>query len=206
MLVFIDESGCGGFKFIRGSSPYFVVAMVIFDSPEEATAASITIEGLREELGHKPLEFKFSSCSDAVRDGFIKGVLRHKFIVRAIVVNKQALYSVHLRSNKDSFYNYFVQLLLKHDGGVLRGANIQIDGSGDREFKRALNGYLRRELSGGKISKVTFSDSHRNKLVQLADMAAGAIARSYNGRERQNPDRWRTMLRPKIKDVWEFPR
>jgi hypothetical protein len=34
VLVFIDESGDPGFKLERGSSPVFVVAMVIFQTSE----------------------------------------------------------------------------------------------------------------------------------------------------------------------------
>jgi hypothetical protein len=40
-------------------------------------------------------------------------------------------------------------------------------------------------------------------LVQLADMCAGAIARSYK-RGRKNHDRWRKALAPRINDVWDF--
>jgi hypothetical protein len=40
-------------------------------------------------------------------------------------------------------------------------------------------------------------------LVQLVDMCAGAIARSYRA-DRKNRDRWRQMLAPRINDVWDF--
>lgn len=40
--------------------------------------------------------------------------------------------------------------------------------------------------------------------ILLADMAAGAIARSYRTDERKDADRWRKMLAGKIEDVWEF--
>ena len=48
MLVFIDESGDPGFKLGRGSSPVFVVAMVVFDDRMEADLVDREIEGLRE--------------------------------------------------------------------------------------------------------------------------------------------------------------
>jgi len=46
----------------------------------------------------------------------------------------------------------------------------------------------------------------RDNLIQLADMAAGAIARSYRLESRHNPRRWRQMLADadKIEDVWNF--
>jgi hypothetical protein len=37
MLVFIDDSGDPGFKLDRGSTPFFVIALVIFEDELEAT-------------------------------------------------------------------------------------------------------------------------------------------------------------------------
>lgn len=36
MLVFIDDSGDAGFKLDKGSTPFFVIACVIFDDDLEA--------------------------------------------------------------------------------------------------------------------------------------------------------------------------
>jgi len=110
----------------------------------------------------------------------------------------------NLRDSKERFYNFFVKLLLKHDDDMLSGARVKIDGSGDREFKRELASYLRKQLSAGKIKSVKFTESHRDNLIQLADMTTGAIARSYRKDERKLAGRWRQMLAAKIQDVWEF--
>lgn len=201
MLVLIDESGCSGFKLGKGSTPRFVVGMVVFHDYVEAERASRGIADARAALRVKP-EFKFSKCSDWARDGFFRAVDTYAFQVRALVIDKAKIYSPHLRSNPDSFYNYFVQLLVGRSGGALIGANVKIDGSGDREFKRALSVYLRREVGPGKIGKLRFSDSRQDNLIQLADMVTGAIARSYSGRPDAN--RWRSMLARKIANVWEF--
>jgi len=201
VLVLIDESGCAGFKLGKGSTPRFVVGMVIFHDYEEAERASRAIADARVALRVKP-EFKFSKCSDWARDGFFQAVAMHTFDVRAVVIDKAKIYSPHLRSSTDDFYSYFVQMLLKHDGGALAGANIKIDGSGDRHFKKEFGAYLRKETGPGKIIKFRFIDSQQDNLIQLADMATGAIARSYT--ERADAHRWRDMLAPKIRDVWEF--
>lgn len=201
MLVLIDESGCAGFKLGKGSTPRFVVGMVIFHDHEEAERASRAIADARVTLRVKP-EFKFSKCSDWARDGFFRTVDAYAFQVRALVIDKAKIYSPHLRLSPDSFYSYFVQLLISRAGGTLMDASVKIDGSGDREFKRALSVYLRREVGPGKITKLRFTDSRQDNLIQLADMATGAIARSYSGRADAN--RWRSMLAPKIANVWEF--
>lgn len=203
MLVLIDESGDAGFKIARGSTPFFVVVMVVFRDFQEAERASLAITETRERLRVKP-EFKFNKCHPNARDGFFQAMVPFDFAVRALVVEKTRIYSDNLRENKERFYNYFVQLLLKHDDELLQGARVKIDGSGDREFKRELERYLRAQCQAGKIASVKFAESHRDNLIQLADMAAGAIARSYREDDRKDAYRWRNMLADKIDDVWDF--
>ena len=202
MLVFIDESGDPGFRLKEGSSPVFVAAMVIF---ENAAAARETETIIRDAMRKMDIgrEFKFNKCRPEIRDAFFRAVKDCAFRVRAIVVEKENIHSPHLRSNKEDFYQYFVRLMMTHDGGSIENAKVVIDGSGDRNFRRALKTRLRRQL-GEKIKEVRLQESHRDPLVQLADMCCGAIARSYRT-DRKDCNRWRRMLRPRIEDVWVFP-
>lgn len=206
MLVLIDESGDPGFKLVRGSSSHFVVAMVIFDDFVEAKRASAAIGALRARLQLKA-EFKFSKSHDHVKDEFFDCVCAHRFSVRAIVVDKSVIYRDSLRERKDLFYNYFVQMLLRHDDGVLQDARVKIDGSGDRRFKDELNGYLRKQLADGQIKSVKFAESHRDNLIQLADMVAGAILRSYRPeQDRKRAVKWRRQLTNagRVGNIWDF--
>ncbi len=204
MLVFIDESGDPGFRIVRGSSSHFVIAMVIFDDAGEAERASVAIAAVRNALRVKP-EFKFTKSHRHVRDGFFDAVAGFRFRVRALIVDKAAIYSDRLREDSDRFYNYFVRQLLSHDHGVLSGANIKIDGSGDAEFKKELNAYLRRQLREGQISKLRFANSRRDNLLQLADMCAGAILRARRGDGKQDACWLRVLQRAgRIEDLWDF--
>jgi Protein of unknown function (DUF3800) len=202
--VLIDESGCPGFKLTKGSTPYFAVGMVIFKDFVQAENASKAIATLRQTLRVNP-EFKFSKTSAIVKDKFFDEVCRYEFEVMALVINKGKIYSSELRNDTDSFYNYFVKLLMQHDNNVLQDASIKIDGSGDKEFKNALTAYLRRDVGEHKIKKFRFIDSRKDNLIQLADMAVGAIARSYSG-NRKDANRWLDVLKRsrKIKNVWDF--
>lgn len=94
---------------------------------------------------------------------------------------------------------------MQHDNNVLRNASLKIDGSGDKEFKKALTAYLRKSLGEHRIKKFKFMDSKSDNLIQLADMVVGAIARSYNA-NRKDGNRWLNMLkrRGKIKNIWDF--
>jgi hypothetical protein len=202
MLVFIDESGDPGFKVADGASPIFVVAMVIIQGAEEAQAITAIIDECRKQTGHRS-EFKFNKTCDDFKDRFFELVAHCPFSVRAIVVEKDVIYSPRLRASKERFYEYFVRKMMENDGGVLENAKVIIDGSGERTFRQDLNAALRRKLGRGVIRDVRFKDSKSDNLVQLADMCAGAIARSYR-RDRKTPDKWRRLLRPRIEDVWEF--
>ena len=178
MLVFIDESGDPGFKLNKGSSAAFTAALVAFHDPEEARATDAAIEATAIRLGVKP-EFKFSKCRPEFRDAFFESVRPFDFCVRAIVVRKELIYSPYLRSEKERFYSFFVKSMLKFDDGLLKAARIVIDGSGDRIFRTELDAYFRRHLGRGKIKKIRFRDSKSSRLLQLADMCAGAIAQLY---------------------------
>lgn len=204
MLVLIDESGDPGFKLVRGSSSHFVVAMVIFDDFKLAEHAAQVIAQTRIQLRVKP-EFKFTRSHDRVRDGFFDAVCRLPFRVRALVVDKGALYSTWLREDTDCFYNFFVQALMRYDNDTLHEAHVKIDGSGDRKFKRHLQTYLRKQLPPGRVRKLRFVDSAKDDLVQLADMCAGAILRARRTDEKRN-DRWLAMLHDarRVEDLWDF--
>jgi hypothetical protein len=62
---------------------------------------------------------------------------------------------------------------------------------------------IRRKLGSGAIVEVRFKDSKSDLLLQLADMCADAIARSYRA-DRQDSSRWREILAPRITDIWEL--
>lgn len=204
MYVFIDESGDPGFKIEKGSSPIFVTSMVIFDTAQDADEATKLIKELKGELRVKP-EFKFNKSHHAVRDGFFHRVSDLRFRTRCVVVQKDLIYSDALRTVKDSFYKFFIRNMMQHDGGALVDAKVVIDGSGDRPFKRAFRSYLRKHIDSSCVKKVDLKDSVKDPLVQLADMTAGAIARSYR-KDRADSNRWRSALyrAGQIENVWEF--
>lgn len=204
MLVFIDESGDPGFKVAKGSSPIFVTSMVIFSDPKVALSTQSKIDRLRLKLGVKP-EFKFSRCKDDFKDEFFNCISGCDFSARFVVVQKDRIRSPALKTVKESFYKFFIRMMMTNDGGALKDAKVVIDGSGDRVFKRQFKAYLRRNISVDCVKDLELKDSVRDSLVQLADMTAGAIARSYKA-DRAQADRWRKQLvaAKQIGDIWEF--
>ena len=108
MLVFIDDSGDPGFLVEQGSTPVFVVAMVIFKGAAAARATESVIRDVRTFL-YRRSEFKFYKCKPSVKDAFFQAVRICPFMVRAIVVRKDIIQSAFLRTNKKDFHRYVVR-------------------------------------------------------------------------------------------------
>jgi hypothetical protein len=207
MLVFIDDSGDPGFKLDRGSTSHFVIAMVIFDDELEAEKTAVAIKELKRDLcWSENIEFRFFKNSHDIREKFLKVVDKFNFKIRCLVVDKTLVYSHELRTNRNSFYSYFIKEALKNNGGSIMDAKIRVDGGGDRLFRKSFLGYLRRELNSDQICIIKnckLIDSKSNVLVQMADMVAGSINRSYN-KERKYFNFYKKIIAKHFEDEWKF--
>ena len=209
MLVFLDDSGDPGFKVKKGSSPCFVIALAIFEDHLEAEACALEIKKLRRKLGLSDhFEFKFSKCSSDFRKQFLSHVAKFQFRVRAIVMRKSAIYSQELRKSKETFYQYSIRMVLQHSFGTIHNARLKMDGHEDREFRRQLQAYLRKQLKKDEqgvpiLSDIKIVDSQNNVLIQLADMVAGTVRR-YAEQEKPDAPEYRALIKDRIEDVWNF--
>ncbi len=212
MLIFIDDSGDPSFKVGKGSSKVFVITLVIFDDELEAEEAALKIKKLRRQLGlHDKFEFKFNKCSKEFRCKLLSTVADSRFRVRAIVLKKSKIYGQMLRNKKEYFYNYAIKTVLKNHAGTIKNAKIRLDGHGNRNMRRAFSSYLRRELnplshgSNRIFTNLRFRDSKRDVLIQLADMIAGAIRRSYY-RDKDDAGLYVGIIKKRLEDIWNFGR
>lgn len=207
MLVFIDDSGDPGFKIEKGSSAVFVIVCVIFKDELEAERTAVAIKELRRAL-HFPddVEFKFNKSSRRVREKFLQTVKVFGYVIRCIVLRKSLIRSEKLRSDRTSFYNYAIKSLLQYSGGSILEAKVRIDGSGDRLFRRNFITYLRKQLNSKKrkvIKDCKLLDSRDNVLIQMADMIAGSIRRSYDD-TKTDKNIYKNLILKHIKDEWRF--
>jgi len=207
MLVFIDDSGDPGFKLDRGSTAYFVIAMVIFDDELEAEKTAVAIKELKRKIGFSDnTEFRFFKTRKDIRVKFLEAVKPFNFKVRCLVVDKSIIRSQELRNNKDSFYAYFIKEVLQYSSGSVINAKIRIDGSGDRIFRKNFFTYLRRELNNQEKSimkNCKMVDSKSNVLIQIADMIAGSINRSCNP-DKKDKNVYKKIIQKHIEDEWPF--
>src|SRR5438309_10431527 len=118
MLIFIDDSGDPGFQLTKGSSPVFVICLVIFDDNLVAEETAVALKKVRRELGFPDtVEFKFHKSRKEVKKKFLQISSKFSFRVRAIIVEKNKIHSNFLRTSKDSFFNYVVMQVLKNSSG-----------------------------------------------------------------------------------------
>lgn len=201
--VFIDESGDAGFKLDKGSSRIFCIAAVVFERTEDIITTQTAIESLRARLGLKYThEFHFNREPERIRARFCEAIATCPVTIRAIVVDKTRIYPESmLRRSPKHFYNYITKLLLKHSFGAIVNARARIDGRMNRELRT----YLRQELNRETrvIHDIRFADSKTDSMIQLADMIAGSIARSYRP-EKKNYGLLRWMIESRIQEVWDF--
>ena len=182
MLVFVDESGDPGVRGKRDSSAFFVVTAVLFTSREEAQRCGARIQELREALGWPPgREFKFNKLNSDHRCQFLRAVTQFDFTYLAFAMDKSKLIGPGFQ-HKRSFYKYPVRLLFENAAPYLSNATVVIDKCGEREFRQQLEKYLKSHINKKSeelsIKKVKMQESHRDNLLQLADMICGAVARS----------------------------
>jgi len=207
MIIFIDESGDAGFKIEKGSSKNFVVVIIIFEDELDAEETALIIKKLRRNL-KKPdgFEFKFNKMDKKLRLNFLDAIKKCKFKIRAIVIQKEKIYSQTLKSSKDKFYNFVMKEVLKNNNNKIKNAKIRLDGRGERTFKRNLATYLRKSLNDEKkliIKDLKFRNSKNDVLIQLADIIAGAINKSYDDKKGDSKEYIKTIS-GLIDDIWEF--
>ena len=208
MLAFVDESGDAGLKIQKGSSPHFVVILVVFDDPAEATRADYHINAIRQQLRvRRDFEFKFQKTSAEFRRAFLEEMKQFAFRYYGIAIDKANLTGAGF-AYPDSFYKYACKLVCGNAKECLRDAKVTIDGSGTKEFKRQLATYLRKNVNDKDcgythIRKVKMEDSHRSNLLQLADMVAGSVARSY--KDKPGRSVYRQIIYPKEARVQLWP-
>ena len=196
MLAFVDESGNTGDKALVGSSDYFVVAIVVFQNDEDAFTCSSAIEQLRHEHSRPAsYEFHYAENSLKVKEAFLRRVAALPFSYYIFAIDKDPVSLIgtglHRRSQYGKeLYKFSVLKAIESVEPYLRDANVIIDESGGRNFRRELVTYLRQNLrdetAERSIKRIRTQDSKGSNLLQLADYVAGIVNRSLQGKQRES--------------------
>ena len=173
----------------------------------EAEKTALAIKELRREVFKRDdVEFKFHKSKKEIRIKFLECVKKHEFRIRCLVVDKKILYSPLLRNDRNSFYGYIIKTMLKYSDNTILDAKVRIDGSGDRIFRKSFTSYLRKELNGNEkkiLHNCRLIDSRSDVLIQLADMVAGSIHRSYQ-KDKDDSKVYKKVIKKQIEDEWNF--
>ena len=82
---------------------------------------------------------------------------------------------------------------------------ITIDGRAGKKFSKEIRTYLRQSLKENGVtgSRVYLVDSRKNSLIQLTDIVAGSVARSYN-KDKTDSQVYIKALGEKIAEIYEI--
>ena len=200
-FVYIDDSGDPGL--MKSSTSHFIVAAVLVVERENLNNLIVALDGFRAGLGWNELhELKFNSTKKSIIKNLLRFVQRFDFEAYAAVIDKTKMIAKPKLASGESLYHFTIkELLLRLD---LSDAVVFIDGVAHKRQAERIRTYLRRELKGHGVSKyeIKFVDSRKNALIQLADIVAGSIARSYD-KEKHDHNDYFNLLKSKVKEIYE---
>lgn len=204
MLIFIDESGDPVFKLTRGSSKIFVLALVIFNTEKDAQNTARVIESFKKRVWKdRNREIKFHGMGKKEKIDFLETVKNCNFRIRVMVVKKENIDLRETKRDKKNYYNYLLKQLLIHNKDTIKGAKLELDGTGPKELRNALIAYLRKKGKNKMIKDLRFVDSEKNILIQLADMISGSIYRAYQ-KDKSDSLLYKDIIEKKVEDEWVF--
>ena len=201
-FIFIDDSGDTGL--VGSATNYFIVAAVLVVNSDNYARLVTAMNGFRAGLGWNELdELKFNKTRKTVIKRLLKFIQQFDFESYALVVDKAKMTVPPRLSSGETLYLYAIkELLLKLK---LNDPVVVIDGVADKKHIQRTRTYIRQALRqhGVEKSRISFVDSRKDVLVQLADVIAGSIARSFDKAKSDHND-YLDLLDSKIKGIYEI--
>jgi len=193
--IFIDDSGDAGLG--NSNTDQLIVAAVIVVDENKKELLEDAINLFRRRLGWVDLHgFKFSKTEKSILVELIDFVKHFDFKAYAVVLDKKNIDSSNIIKSKMSVYNHTIKELLLR---VSKSNQIVvIDGKATKSYAEKVRTYLRQSLKENGIdnTSIRFVDSRKDSIIQLADIVAGAIARSY--KDKTDAKRYLSLLKDKI--------
>jgi hypothetical protein len=180
--IYLDESGSPNVNDLN--PPVFVVAAVVIDSREDLANLDQRFRNaftaIRRPEEH---ELKTAGLSAKKHTRVLRELSLLDYQWAAACFNKPLLTSPGF-ADPMTFYRYAFQFLVGDLLNLAWQADLVLDQNSTPAVQAEFEAYLRRENSGLPVSRlgaVQFSDSSKSRLVQLADLVAGAVRRSVSG-------------------------
>jgi hypothetical protein len=180
--IYVDESGSPDIH--DHTPPVFIVAAVVVESRQELAGLEQRFKNAFSAIG-RPEEHELKTAGLSVRKH--ARVLRELSLLEyqwaAACFDKPNLTTAGF-ADPLTLYRYSFQFLIGELLTVSWQADLVLDQNSTDIVQQELEAYLRRQNSGLPVSRlgsVKFSDSSKTRLVQLADLVAGAVRRFMAG-------------------------
>lgn len=180
--IYLDESGSPNVD--DHNPPVFVVAAVLIDSREDLAALDQRFKNafaaIRRPEDH---ELKTAGLSVNKHTRVLRELSLLNYQWAAACFDKRRLTAPGF-ADPLTFYRYAFQFLVGDLLTMAWQADLVLDQNSTEAVQAELETYLRRENSGLPVSRlgaIDFTDSSKSRLVQLADLVAGAVRRSVDG-------------------------
>lgn len=175
-----------------------MLAAALFIDPESAKLKNDVITEYRRSLGWRDMhEFKFRTTAKDIKLQFLEKVRKFPFEIYAVYLDKTEYPNVLNFSDDEKLYSWATKELLAIM--PLAEAKVKIDGKDGKQHKLRVKTYIRKELNveSHKIADFDTEDSKRDNLIQLADIIAGSINRSFQTNKTDAEDYIR-LIRKKV--------
>lgn len=181
-VIYIDESGTADIE--DRNTPVFIVAAVVIGSRQDVSGLEQRFRNTSATIRRPPEhELRTAGLSVNKHARALKELSLLDYQWAAACFDKSELTSAGFTDPK-TFYRYAFQFLIGDLLTIAWQADLIIDEHSTPDFQRELAAYLRRQNSGlplTRLRNVKFAVSNRERLVQLADLVAGAVRRSVEG-------------------------
>ena len=181
--IFLDESGSPNVR--DNEPPVFVVAAVVIESRHDLADLEQRFKNAFAAIG-RPEDHELKTVGLSVKKH--TRVLRELSLLdyqwAAACFDKPRLTTAGF-ADPMTFYRYAFQFLVGDLLTVAWQADLVLDQHSTQAAEAEFEKHLRRQNSGLAVSRlgsVKFSDSSKTRLVQLADLVAGAVRRSVAGK------------------------
>jgi hypothetical protein len=181
-VIYVDESGNPDVTNL--DPPVLVIGAVVIESRQDLAGLDQRFRNafaaIRRPEQH---ELRTTGLSVAKHGKVLRELSLLDYQWAAACFDKAKLTSAGF-ADPSTFYRYAFQFLIGDLLTVAWQADLVIDENSTAEFQAQLESYLRRQNSGLPVSRlntIRFSTSSKQRLIQLADLVAGAVRRSVAG-------------------------
>ncbi|MFZ5819762.1 MAG: DUF3800 domain-containing protein [Chloroflexota bacterium] len=190
-----DEAGDVSLNFEKGASQYFVPAFIATQKPDPLREL---LAALRQSLGlSETHEFKFHKMgSSEIRNAVFSALSHADFEAWALIVDKTRLPKIFETTESLEIYTHFITELLDIIPVELqKDATLILDEFGSTpDLRTELRRTMIKRHMPRLFKRVIIRSSHRESLIQVADLVAGSIMR----RDSQNDSEAFDMISRKI--------